>query len=76
MQQDLDADYPDLGIQILGVNGDGYDSGNGSVTTGRDIPWLQDTSSAGVWNEWAVDYRDVFIVDGDNAIYDVFNLTT
>ncbi len=76
MQQELEADYPDLDIQILGVNEAGKEAGNSSISDGRDIPWLQDTSDADVWNAWAVTYRDVIILDQDNRVYDVFNVTT
>ena len=76
MQQEFDADYPDLGIQIIGVNEAGYSSGNDTFCSGRDIPWLQDNSSTDVWGDWGVTYRDVIVLDGDNVVYDVFNLTT
>ena len=52
MQNDLDANYPDLDIQILGINAVGRESGNASITSGRDIPWLQDgtpDSGSDVW---------------------------
>ena len=75
MQNDLDTNYPELDIQILGVNGAGRESGNASVTSGRDIPWLQDDESD-VWTSWGVTYRDVVIVDADNVMVGAFNLTT
>jgi hypothetical protein len=40
MQNDLDANYLQLDIRILGVNGAGLESGNAFITSGRDIPWL------------------------------------
>ncbi len=75
MQDELDADYPTLDIQILGVNEPGYEAGNASICSGRDLPWLQDTAAEGVWAEWAPVYRDVWVVDGDNVLYGVFNLS-
>ena len=42
----------------------------------RDIPWLQDTAAQDTWGLWGVAYRDVVILDGDNEVYSVFNLTT
>jgi hypothetical protein len=63
-------------VQILGVNEDGYQSGNTSVTSGRDLPWLQDVPGQDVWTTWAPAYRDVVILGPDNSVYATFNLTT
>ena len=81
MQDDLDANSPELDIQILGVNEAGNESGNGSITSGRDIPWLQDVDGdydgeSDVWTSWDVAFRDVVIVDAENARVGAFNLTT
>ena len=61
---------------MIGVNAEGYESGNEDVCDGRDLPWLQDTTDELVWDTWDVNYRDVIILDGNNELYDVFNLTT
>jgi len=58
------------------VNEPGYESGNTSVTSGRDTPWLQDTEEEAVWDTWDPTYRDVIILDGNNEVYDIYNLTT
>lgn len=81
MQKDLDADYPELGIQILGVNEVGYAAGNEAITAGRDAPWLQDVDDnsdglSDIWTSWGVVYRDVVILDTLNARVATFNLTT
>lgn len=81
MRNDLALNRPDLAIQILGVNHRGYEAGNGSITSGRDIPWLQDVDAdhdgqSDVWTSWNVDYRDVVILDAANNKLEVFNLTT
>ena len=80
MQNELAANYPDLGIQILGVNPVGYEGGNGGFTLGWDIPWLQDVDadhngSSDVWTSWDVTFRDVVILDGENTKLGAFNLT-
>lgn len=78
MQDELKTYYPELDIQILGVNGVGRESGNNWITSGRDIPWLQDVDTGGsdVWSDWGIAYRDVAIVDRDNIKVATFNLTT
>lgn len=81
MQMELRADYPQLAIQILGVNEAGYESGNDLATAGRDVPWLQDVDGDGdgqsdVWTSWDVTYRDVVILDAANTRVGVFNLTS
>ena len=71
----MNSDYPLLDITILGVNDTAFSSGNEAITEGRDLPWLQNTAEADVWNAWGVTYRDVWILDGENHLVDVFNVT-
>jgi hypothetical protein len=75
LQDQLEANYPQYDIQILGVNQAGFESGNPSITAGRDLPWLQDTVAANVWSAWSVTYRDVVVLDGNNEVFGVFNVT-
>ncbi|MEW5739988.1 MAG: hypothetical protein AB1938_13735 [Myxococcota bacterium] len=42
---------------------------------GRTLPWLQDRADVDVWRAWAVEYRDVIILDADNQRVGVYNLT-
>lgn len=64
-----------LELQILGVNSKGAVAGNPSVCEGRDLPWLQDTADEDVWGSWAITYRDVIVLDVENRIAAVYNLT-
>ncbi len=63
------------------MNPVGFETGNASITSGRDIPWLQDVDSDGdgttdVWlTAWPYVYRDVVLVDENNEVQDVYNLT-
>lgn len=75
MQAQLDAEHPELEIALLGVNELGHEAGNAQVTTGRTIPWLQDTADADWWGSWAVTYRDVIILDGQSELVGIYNLT-
>lgn len=53
----------------------GYELSNASFVEGVSLPWLQDTSEDLVWETWAVDYRDVVILDPAGRLREVYNLT-
>lgn len=72
---ELAAEGHALGIEIHGVNSIGDESDNPVVCSGRDIPWLQDVPAEGVWALWGVTYRDVIILDEQNEVVGVYNLT-
>lgn len=76
MQTELDATSTTVPIQILGVNETGLESGNPAITSGRVLPWLQDTAAQNVWQSWAVTYRDVVVLDAQNFPVAVYNVTT
>ncbi|MBT4845056.1 MAG: tandem-95 repeat protein, partial [Planctomycetaceae bacterium] len=80
MQNDFDSNDPDLGIEIVGINLAGRESGNASITAGNDIPWLQDVDldengEADAWEDWGAQLRDVIIVDAQNRQVSKINLT-
>jgi len=62
-------------VHILGVNPLAYASGNETICSGRDLPWLQEKDADDVWGDWAVTYRDVIVLDVNNVRVDVYNLT-
>lgn len=81
MQQELDAENPELNIKILGINEAGHESGNPDIINGRDLPWLQDIDDDGdgdsdTWESWNVTFRDVVITNAENEQVAVYNLTT
>lgn len=41
-----------------------------------DLPILQEVAEHDVWTEWGATWRDVVIVDPNNARSEVYNLTT
>ncbi len=45
------------------------------MCTGRDIALLQDTDAANVTAVWGVAYRDVYILNQQNAVVEAYNLT-
>jgi hypothetical protein len=87
MQAELDAE-PQAGrveIRVAGINAVGLEFGNGGISQGRTIPWLQDVMDQNVWGTWRVNelratapgvvYRDVILLQGDNKPFAVYNLT-
>jgi hypothetical protein len=45
------------------------------MTAGRTLPWLQDTAQETVSARWNVTFRDFRILDSQNRVQAVFNLT-
>ncbi len=62
MQAELDGASPPVPISIVGVNAIDAESGSVNVTTGTDLPWLQDVVSENVWVSWGAGDKDVFIL--------------
>lgn len=75
MQQEIDAQSPARPVHILGVNAVGHESGNADICLNRSIPWLQDTAQQNVWGKWNATWRDVIVLDPDNSVIQVYNLT-
>jgi hypothetical protein len=72
---EIRAQTPALNVEILGVNDLNESAFNYLMTGGRQLPWLQDTAEQNVWSRWKVIFRDVRILDAQNRLYAVFNLT-
>ncbi len=62
-------------VAIIGVNEAGYEGGNETFCDGRDLPWLQDTTDVGMWDDWGVAYRDVYILDAEGMLVEAYNLS-
>ncbi len=75
MQAEIDSLETLRPIEILGINDIGLESGNGGMTFGRVLPWLQPKKGQDVWTLWEVEYRDVVILGPGNERLGIFNLT-
>jgi len=75
MQDDFSERYPSLEVQLIAVNEIGHSSGIDTAVEGRSLPLLQDDSTQRVWENWAVTYRDVIVLDGENKVSGILNLT-
>ena len=75
MQQEVDTLTTVRPIELLGINLIGSEGGNATICTGRSVPWLQDTPQAKVWETWRATHRDVIVLDAENKVIQVYNLT-
>ncbi len=57
------------------MNADGQESGNDLMVAGRTLPWLQDDAVTNAWGLWGVTWRDVYVLDGENRLVTIYNLT-
>lgn len=75
MQMELDGMGLPVAVRIHGINETGHEGSNGSACRDKDLPWLQEVPSEPVWSDWAVNYRDVIILNEANEVVAVYNLT-
>jgi len=59
---------------ILGVNAVGYEAYDEDFTAGFSIPWLQDTVEEEAWERWGAEWRDVWVLDADNQLQEIYSL--
>lgn len=75
MQDELDATYPHLAIDLLIINEDGHESGLDDLYAVTDLPVVQDDETALVWDAWDATWRDTWVLDAENVPVGVYNLT-
>ncbi len=63
-------------MPIFGVNAAGSESGNPEMVAGRTMGLLQDDVASDVWGLWSVAYRDVYVLDPQNRLFAIYNLTS
>ena len=63
-------------VHLLGVGAVGGEADTSTVTQGRTIPWLQDTTTQDAWGAWRVNYRDLVVLDAANRPITIYNLTS
>lgn len=61
---------------LINVNGAGFESGNDAFVVGKTMPLLQDATTTNAWAAWAVEYRDVVVLDAAGLKRGVLNLTS
>ncbi len=66
----------ELGDQsaFIGIDAIGYEEYNDSFAEGVDLPLLQDDTDAEVWTRWGAEWRDVWVLDSDSVLVEIYNL--
>ena len=76
MQAELSQSHPDLNITLLAINQINAESGINNFNEGHNLPMVQDSTSEGIWTSWEGGWRDVYILDSNNELIEIYNLTT
>jgi len=71
----LSERYPEFKFQLLAINERGHSSDIPIAVEGRDLPLLQDDNWSLAWDNWGATWRDVMVLDGENEIVGIINLT-
>ena len=53
----------------------GTSSGTSVFTVALNLPMVQDDSALGIWSDWGAIWRDVYILNENNELVLVYNLT-
>ena len=75
MEQRLAGEGLPRPVRILGINAAGQERDNALACEGRSLPWLQDTAAVDAWGRWRAAWRDVVVLDAENRVTAVYNLT-
>jgi len=71
----LSERYPEFEFQLLAINERGHTSGIPIAVEGQELPLLQDDNRSLAWDNWGATWRDVMVLDAENEIIGIINLT-
>ncbi len=75
MEEELAAKHPELSVALLAIDAPGHEAGLPDVAKAGDLPCLQDTEKDDVWGSWGAEWRDVYVLNRDNEVVAIYNLT-
>ena len=75
MQNEISSEYPDLPIKILSINQIGAENGIDSFNETHALPMVNDNTGDDIWVEWGSQWRDFYILNKQNELLEVYNLT-
>ena len=70
-----------MDFPILAINEEGLESGNSQISQDKNLPWLQDVDQdangiSDLWyDSWNITFRDVVVLDENNSVVDIYNVT-
>jgi len=71
----LSERYPEFEFQLLAINERGHSADIPIAVEGRELPLLQDDNRSLAWDNWGATWRDVMVLDAENEIIGIINLT-
>ena len=77
MEAALAKKHPELEVSLLAINAAGatHEAGLPDLAKVGDLPCLQDTVKDDVWGSWGAEWRDVYVLNAENEVTAVYNLT-
>ena len=81
LHDELESEYPALDFPILAINEEGLESGSSQISPDENLPWLQDVDQdangiSDLWyDSWNITFRDVVVLDENNSVVDIYNVT-
>lgn len=75
MQNELISEYPELPIRILSINQIGAENGINSFNENHALPMVNDSTTDEIWIQWESQWRDFYILNKQNELLEVYNLT-
>ena len=64
----------DINVYAMGVGQNNSVSIN-LITQNNNLPWVKSIDGCNVWSDWGAMNRDLFIMDKNNEIVSIINLT-
>ena len=70
-----------MDFPILAINEEGLESGSSQISPDENLPWLQDVDQdangiSDLWyDSWNISFRDVVVLDENNSVVDIYNVT-
>tara|TARA_B100000945_G_scaffold318261_1_gene322731 strand:+ start:2339 stop:2629 length:291 start_codon:yes stop_codon:yes gene_type:complete len=63
-----------INIYVIGI-GDNNSLPIDKITSENNLPWVKDNLQNNIWCSWNAKNRDLFIINSDNQIVEVINLS-
>ena len=75
MYNELAQEYPELPITMFAINQIGAETGTSSFDETHALPMVNDNSTDNIWIQWESIWRDFYILNRNNELIEIYNLT-